>query len=363
MTLAKIALTFSIAALAGSALGQPNARAAAQPDGDAIGDPWSDYRVENAALLYYRYWMSGEATMTSAPNEEQNMEVDGRPSEVYIEILIAGQETIRGYLKASRIKHADWGVEYEEGFHALLPHLGKLRMTARVLTADALRLLDSGEVEPAAERIAALFRMGEQTSRDRVLISSLVGVAITALAIDQVEELVASEKLTAEARDTILDALNMIDLDNPANVRGAVLGERDIFLRWATRNYTGPTAGADFVELMYPVVEGTAAEPPQWTAIISEFNGDQLQADIKEAERYYDDILSIWDLPDAGDRIDQLALLIENGHYGVAGRMVLPSMSKIWDSAQRIRREITETRKLLEDAPVVVKEEQSEDED
>ncbi len=363
----KIALALTITALAGSALGQANASGAEdarKEKSDAVAQPWKDYQVENAALLYYRYWMIGQTLISEELTYQNDTAPGGRPTEEYAAALKAGQQTIRGYLKASRGEHVDWGIEYEEGIGAMLPHLGKLRHTARILSADAIRLLDEGEVEQAAERLAAIYRMGEQTSQDRVLISSLVGIAITSLANNQLEEFIVSEELTHEAREIILKSMDVIDLENPAGVRDSVLGERDIFLGWTVGRHTGPNAGAEFIaETLGTWAEFGADEPSPWHAKIALFDEAQLRDDIKKAERYYSDILSIWDLPDGGDRISQMNAFVDNGHYGVAGRLLLPAMGKIWESHQRIRREVTEVRELLEDAPVVKREDKDEDDD
>ncbi len=320
------------------------------------------YRIDNAALLYYRYWMIGESQFPVGVMEHYNGAEPGwRPSEEFAKELENAQDTIKGYLKASRIPFANWAVEYDEGVMALLPHLAKLRHTARILTADARRLMELGEVEQAAERIAALYRMGEQTASDRVLISTLVGIAISSLANLQVEEIIATEELTEEAREIMLEAIEAIDLDNPAGVRDAVLGERDLFIGNLRQRYTGPTAGADFVREMFPMMGVSPDAYEEIKARIAQFDEAALQADLDKANRYYEDILSIWDLADAGDRIEQMSGLIENGHYGITGRFMLPAMSRVWESSQKFSQSLTETRRLLESARVVRSEDDTKD--
>lgn len=344
-----------LAVLAGTTLAQ-DSLAPATPEQPDPESPHAaiETSVQNAALLYYRYWIMGGQWVRESMENWSN-DPGWRPDERMANSLAQEQEMIRGFLKAASVEHADWGIEYEAGIGAMLPHLGKLRYTARILSADARRLLDAGEPDAAVERIAAIYRMSNHVREDRVLISALVGTALVSYANNEVEEIIAAEKLTADGRDMLLSALESIPEDDIGGVRGAIMGERDIFLEWVKRTYTGPAAGAAFVR---EVASLTSDDLKSLDAVaLSLMNGDALAQDVDKAHRYYDDVTAIWDLPDALDRIQQLEEVIRNAHYGIVGKILLPSFSKAWESSNKARLDLRRTAELVRNAKVIVKDE------
>lgn len=343
----------ALAMLAGTAPAQVNP-ASPNVSADESATDLAPTSVENAALLYYRYWiMGGERIRTSMENWSNDP--GWRPDEEMSASLEQEQEMIQGFLKAATVERADWGIEYEAGIGALLPHLGKLRFSARILSADARRLLDAGDPDAAALRIAAIYRMCNHVREDRVLISALVGTALVSYAHKEVEEIIAADMLTAEGRDLILSAMESIPQDDIGGVRGAIVGERDIFLDWVRRTFTGPAAGARFVREVGSLTSDDLK--PVDRIALSLMNGDALDQDVDKASRYYDDITAIWDLPDALDRIQQLEEIVRNGHFGIVGKILLPAFGKAWESSNNARLELQRTIELVHNAKVIVKDE------
>jgi len=97
--------------------------------------------------------------------------------------ISAKSEQIGRLLDASRVAECDFGVYFAEGIKTQLPYLTQQRGLARVLKADAARLMAAGDREGAAKRIAAIHRMSAQIGASaQCHIEYLVAVSIAELA-------------------------------------------------------------------------------------------------------------------------------------------------------------------------------------
>jgi len=284
----------------------------------------------NAALLYHRVWMYMDRDL-------QELWVSGEPStlaEGGAAMLRDSQDTIRAILKATRQDHADWEVEFEQGPHALLPNLGKLRATARVLAADALRCAEDGDPAGAAERIGALYRMGEHSTPETFYIGSLVGLAISNLGNRLANQLLDADVLDAHAAGVLLAELERVDLDNPLNIREAIRQERDGLADYFLTHCTGPDAGQQLLEHV-PAMVGDDSDVMEGP--LSAMDGDALRRDFQGYRRFYDDVLSVWDEPDAGKRITEMEQATAEGEYGQVAKIFSASLSKSRQHAEAFR--------------------------
>ncbi len=102
-------------------------------------------------------------------------------------MLAAHAADVERLVEATNSADCDFGVNYAQGMDVLLPHLGTTRALARVLRADASRLLAAGDPDGAAKRTAAIFRLAVQvTKRAQTVIELLVGAAIAHLGAELV---------------------------------------------------------------------------------------------------------------------------------------------------------------------------------
>src|SRR5690606_1879579 len=81
-------------------------------------------------------------------------------------------------LRAAEMEQSSFGVDYEDGFNALLPHITPMRFSARLLLMDADRLMSESEPAEAAKRCAAVIRMSQHLTMDALLINSTVGFSL-----------------------------------------------------------------------------------------------------------------------------------------------------------------------------------------
>ncbi len=145
----------------------------------------------NAAILYYRAFMfMNEETSKKVSDAISQTDPNWIPDAEVCKLLADNDNAIYTFIRGSKLEIADFGVEYSAGIGALLPHPGKLRAGARLLAVDARPLAHEGKPDEAAERVAAIFNMSRHTTQERLLISSLVSIAIHSLGCVQAEYLI-----------------------------------------------------------------------------------------------------------------------------------------------------------------------------
>ena len=83
-------------------------------------------------------------------------------------------------VEASRSATCDFGVDYTAGMDTMMPHLAMVRDLARVLKADAARLLAAGDLDGAAKRIATIERIAAHVLQPAHSIIELLVVSAVA---------------------------------------------------------------------------------------------------------------------------------------------------------------------------------------
>lgn len=126
--------------------------------------------------------------------------------------------------------------ESESGamFDVMLPHLAPMRNPARALAARARLRLMSGDTDGALDDLETLLRSAKHVQQQPMIISYLVGVAVSALAHDVLLELPVIAGKEADYA-SIVKRLRRIDR-KPPTMSAAITGERaciyDGFQRW-----------------------------------------------------------------------------------------------------------------------------------
>lgn len=106
---------------------------------------------------------------------------------------------------ASSANFCDWGVRYEEGFAALLPHAGPVRDACRAANWAADYAAAKGEHTRAAAYAIEALRLGRNAGEDRLLISLLFQIAAEKPALEKLTRLV--EKMDAGALDNLVASI------------------------------------------------------------------------------------------------------------------------------------------------------------
>jgi hypothetical protein len=84
---------------------------------------------------------------------------------------------------AARKEQCDWGIPLrEQGFKALLPQLHQTRVEANRLQLRAWLEMENGQTTELLDTLHMLYAMGQNTGKNSVLVSGLVGAGITVMA-------------------------------------------------------------------------------------------------------------------------------------------------------------------------------------
>lgn len=275
---------------------------------------WSPPASRNAALLYHRAWLTSEHMFEQFHEFDWGRDDPSMPPELTLWLKNNQQFFIDPILRASAQPTADWGIEYELGVGVLLDHLGLMRSTVRVLSADARRLMADDRPDEAAARIAAIYGCALNIRSDRWLISSLVVAAIVNLANSEVDHLIESAELTPKARQTLLVALGRFDMDDPFAMRAALISE-------------GRTITLSLDEELAPFKD-----------------------QINLVRAFYDEAAMVWHAPDAPERLADLGNRADQGEFGMMAGVLVPAVTKTHEADFQARQALIETRQRLQDA-------------
>ncbi|MDX2146432.1 MAG: hypothetical protein SFZ23_02830 [Planctomycetota bacterium] len=294
----------------------------------AVAPPEGVRTPDNAALIYVRYWQTVPGDFLREIRDAHKFDAAWEPDEALTAKLAAHQGLVAGVLRAASIDKADWGVELELGFDALLPHLAPVRQTQSLLDADALRLLKSGDQMAAAERLSAMFRISDHTGRD-VLISSLVGAAMGKAASQRVLELIEAGRVTPAMAKTILQGVRAIDRDDLYNFRECLVIEEWMVAEHMATQFRGADAGKKFAEMMRGFDENNAALDG-----LERLSEKELAAELGKARGYYVRVREAWDGPDALKQLGELESMPKDALARQFGRAI-PALAASFVKARR----------------------------
>ncbi|MBX3365126.1 MAG: hypothetical protein KF866_10200 [Phycisphaeraceae bacterium] len=341
MKLAKtfLALAFTLApcSLAGQAAG-PNDLAR-----------FSGLTQSNAALVYYRAWMVHHAAFEEYRRLMSDIEDPFDPK--ITAFLVANQSMLQAFLRAASIRECDWGIEYDQGFGALLPHLGNMRIICRMLQHDALRLASQDRMDEAAERAAAIFAISTHMANDRVMISALVSAAIISLGNSTVESILAAGVLTPAAKDHLLQGFARLNLADPAAFLPAVRGEAEFLAGWFKPKYASLGGGIRFLREIMPLAspaEITRSEYMQFALS----GPDALADEIDRAARLVAQMAEAWRTPDGLTVIRHYTSEVEQGKHGLVAKVLVPALDRAFETESVLRAELDRVINIVERTPV-----------
>jgi hypothetical protein len=160
----------------------------------------------NAAALYYRaiVQLLHRSRHLGQENSDKNVEavwegtwLDLPPDQLPRDDARKGLEEWSNVLAettlAARRRDAHWDLPLKEhGIQTLLPEIQEMRSLARLLALKAKLEIAEKNYDEAAETLETMIRMGQHVSESGTLISSLVGVASDAIAMNEVENWINS---------------------------------------------------------------------------------------------------------------------------------------------------------------------------
>lgn len=246
-------------------------------------------------------------------------------------------------IAATKVSECEWGIQYQDGFGALLPQLGILRRYARMLSFDARRCLAEGDIKGLAERYEAIFRMSIHASRGGCLICSLVGEAIQALACVQVQSMLDAGQLTPEAARQILNTARASVGEDTHNYLGSLSNEEFMAVDWVKEHYVGPDAG----EKLLTDLSGFNDEEVPGEDVVSKMDGATLSREVEKTRAYYTKVREAWNEADAAEKLKALSADVEAGKFGKV-TLAIGAFDKAHRSMSRGKEQLTTTIKNLE---------------
>ncbi len=329
--------------LAGVACGQVTSPAGKEGDNPWVTDmsvlpSWATPATDrNAALNYWSAISSLKKEVRDALSDVDWDEVKGFDPSQFPEKFTKASKALgeSGWLGSevligSRLKKCDFEVRYEEGLGVLLPHLGHLRALARAVRVEARTLAAAGKNDEAAAYLAAGLRMVRHSTNDRIVISSLVGIAIDSLLQSEIEAMLDADRLSPAAKKELLQAYASITDEDPFMTKAAIRTERDVFLGWAkVQAAQGPQGVRALKEFSSQGLDEEAAKK------LGEASDKDMVQDVEKVRAWYDEAIKVWDAPDAPDQLRNLTRRCEAGGFGFFGKLMIPPMEKVWASEHK----------------------------
>lgn len=142
--------------------------------------------------------------------------------------LDRNSEALRLLEKAVLIPDCRYMTDVDKGdLDTVLPHLGGLRRSGRLLKLKSILEADSGDYESAAKTCLNITALARSLGREPLLISTLVNISINRLAHGQIERLISAGKLSDESLLSIDEGIVMHNVIDD-NILHAFVGERVI---------------------------------------------------------------------------------------------------------------------------------------
>ncbi len=180
---------------------------------------------DNAALLYYQAFLS-------FPKDHDHLSLDAvvdgtsEPNEAVRAYITKCQTSIKLTLAASELDTCDWGMQYSEGFDAIMPHLGQMRSLSRVMAAQGQILIHDGQVRQGLNHYLVMRKMAHHVG-DNLIISYLVRVSVKTMVDKGLRQILCRVSLDQETLTWLKQQL-VTGPDLPGRIKKALKIEEEI---------------------------------------------------------------------------------------------------------------------------------------
>lgn len=150
-------------------------------------------------------------------------------------VITAHTAAMQRLVDATKRPDCDFGVDRSAGLDAMMPHLGKMRGLARALRADAERALAAKDLDGAAQRVAAMIRMGRHINQHgESMIEWMVGGAVASMGTGVVKD--HPELVQAAWKTDIQQAIGEATPGDPLGIKRVLVAERAMGVRSLREN-------------------------------------------------------------------------------------------------------------------------------
>ena len=245
---------------------------------DAPADPGA-----NAALSYWQAFAS-LPKFTDAEGQKLNAEVLTMPLDAHArEVVTRAEYSLQMMHYGAALRRCDWGINYEEGIYARLPHGPAARLLASLACLRARIRFEEGRPADAIDDILASMTLGRHVSQDGVLIVLLVGYGIE----HRVSETLALYLPKLDAK-TIKDLKTRLDALPPGGSPAEALKlEEKVGLDWFVRTVKESKDKESLLAALSPLFmsEGEGRPSPEQGRAFLEKCGGTTDGMLKFAEQ------------------------------------------------------------------------------
>ena len=194
-------------------------------------------RSDKSDFTDLRLWQQYYRGNTNFPSRPQ-------PGEAAQDVLFAlakYDSVVQELREANRRPYAIFPVHFDENYQALLPYLAVLKKLSVVLRLRATALLETGQLDEAVQDITLSFRLAEVLKPEPLLISQLVRISITQIAIEPVWEGLAKHRWKEPQLVELQRALTMLQIleDYGNTLRGERAFSNDLIDRLRRGQFHG----------------------------------------------------------------------------------------------------------------------------
>lgn len=301
---------------------------------------------DNAALRYWRAWTFFDDADREAVREvgRQASEESFNSIDTARELVARHDMVIETLLEGAAIDQCDFGVAYEKGFDALLPHLGPMRVSLYLLLADARIRIEDRDADAAAARLAAAYRMAEHAAHDNLLIGSLVSTAMFANTDEVTRIAMQRGALTPAGIRTIREAVARFDRNDPFHTRRSIDTERRIMGSWVRDRLRSPDAPNFIRGITDP---DDAADPAVGVMLANVADAAWVDRQVDLLDTFYMQVLAVWDGDPDAKALDALGEKARADEFGPLTKLIVPSLSNARRQETKAQSRLRETRDLL----------------
>jgi hypothetical protein len=166
--------------------------------------------TDNAALLYYQaclLYAQPDGTLEQILTDFRDGKIAS--NEAIRKHVEANRRVIGSVVKAADLPRCDWGYDYSQGLDITLVHLSSIRHITFLVAADARLSAEQGDYQTAIERCMTIYKMARQET-DRMAVTYLVGVSMSALANRTIQDLLAGVSKEPQALNHLKAQLTQV---------------------------------------------------------------------------------------------------------------------------------------------------------
>lgn len=259
------------------------------------------------------------------------------------QIIARAQPLIDAARRGSMQQFSDFSLDHSLGMALTLPHLQVMRDTARIMNADALVRLQTGDAAGAADQIGAMYRFAEHMVDDRTMISSLVSRAMFNLADGAAQFGLDHQAFDAAMSADLLRATQRYDGNDPFGVVESLFIERDIFTKSIGERYI------DDRELMLAEL-GWGDDESQLADDLRAMDRDTFIEQLDQVDVLMTDVIAAFEHPDPEQgraMLDDIEIRLEAGEFGQLALVMVPAFGRVFDLMHETRQQLHDRQAML----------------